>query len=67
MMVITREHIFVTGVSRQYMMTSLSQNLHVVHRKLGYIFAQNSRYWSSINSRQTSEAALHNQKVDTGT
>jgi hypothetical protein len=29
----------------------------------GYISAQNNRYWSSINPRQTFEVPLHNQKI----
>jgi hypothetical protein len=29
----------------------------------GYINAQNNRYWSSINLRQTFEVPLHNQKI----
>jgi hypothetical protein len=29
----------------------------------GYINAQNNRYWSSINPRQTFEVPLHDQKV----
>jgi hypothetical protein len=29
----------------------------------GYINAQNNRYWSSINSKQTFEVSLHDQKI----
>jgi hypothetical protein len=29
----------------------------------GYINAQNNRYWSSINPKQTSEVPLHDQKI----
>jgi inhibitor of nuclear factor kappa-B kinase subunit alpha len=29
----------------------------------GYINAQNSKYWSNINPRQTSEVPLHDQKI----
>jgi hypothetical protein len=29
----------------------------------GYINAQNNRYWSSINPRQTFKVALHDQKI----
>jgi hypothetical protein len=29
----------------------------------GYINAQNNRYWSSINPRQTFEVSLHDQKI----
>jgi hypothetical protein len=30
---------------------------------IGYVSAQNSRYWSSTNSRQTSKVPLHNQEI----
>jgi hypothetical protein len=29
----------------------------------GYISAQNNRYWSRINPRQTFELPLHDQKI----
>jgi hypothetical protein len=37
-----------------------------MQRKVGYVDTHNSWHWSSINPRQTSEAPVYSQKVDTG-
>jgi hypothetical protein len=61
------ERIFVTGFCRQYMTVFLTQNSFFTDEAWfhlsGYINAQNNRYWSSINPRQTFEVPLHDQKI----
>jgi hypothetical protein len=63
-----KERIFVTDFCKLYMTVFLTQNLTFFTDEAwfhlsGYINAQNNRYWSSINPRQTFEMPIHDQKI----
>jgi hypothetical protein len=56
------ERIFVTG--NGFLVPKLTFFIDEAWFHLsGYINAQNNRYWSSINPKQTFELLLHDQKI----
>jgi hypothetical protein len=62
------EHIFVTDLLQAVHDSVLDQKLTFFTDEAwfhlnGYINAQNKRYWSSINPKQTFDVPLHDQKI----